>query len=168
MSCVWLNYMVKYFQCKNCVGSSLKTKNAWHLFQSIVTRRSKVRFAPAYFLSAIENKPSARSLAPPFRKKSRQAHPFDSKRPRDGSLSLPTFCEFERVQLPSPKYQKHFLVLRHIKPPLSSEPLVFGYQWCFCYKPNVRVDLGISHLKYCTNNAAISIGNHTGIADLLI
>lgn len=26
MSCVWLNYMVKYFQCKNCVGSSLKTK----------------------------------------------------------------------------------------------------------------------------------------------
>lgn len=26
MSCVWLDYMVKYFQCKNCVGSSLKTK----------------------------------------------------------------------------------------------------------------------------------------------
>ena len=26
MSCVWLNYMVKYFQCKNCVGSSPKTK----------------------------------------------------------------------------------------------------------------------------------------------
>ena len=26
MSCVWLNYMVQYFQYKNCVGSSLKTK----------------------------------------------------------------------------------------------------------------------------------------------
>lgn len=26
MSCVWLNFMVKYFQCKNCVGSSPKTK----------------------------------------------------------------------------------------------------------------------------------------------
>ena len=26
MSCVWLDYMVKYFQCKNCVGSSPKTK----------------------------------------------------------------------------------------------------------------------------------------------
>lgn len=22
MSCVWLDYMVKYFQCKNCEGSS--------------------------------------------------------------------------------------------------------------------------------------------------
>lgn len=26
MSCVWLNYMVQYFQYKNCVGSSPKTK----------------------------------------------------------------------------------------------------------------------------------------------
>ena len=26
LSCVWLDYMVKYFQCKNCVGSSPKTK----------------------------------------------------------------------------------------------------------------------------------------------
>lgn len=26
MSCVWLDYMIKYFQCKNCVGSSPKTK----------------------------------------------------------------------------------------------------------------------------------------------
>lgn len=139
-----------------------------NLFHVVLTRRSKVRFAPAYFLSAIENKPSARSLAPPFRKKSCLTHLFGLKRPHDGSLLLPIFCEFERAQLPPPKYQKHFLVLRHIKLPLSSEPLVFGYQWCFCYKPNVRVDLGISHLRYCINNAAISIGKHTGIADLLI
>lgn len=26
LSCVWLDYMVQYFQCKNCVGSSPKTK----------------------------------------------------------------------------------------------------------------------------------------------
>ena len=31
MSCVWLDYMVKYFQCKNCLGSSLKTKK-WVAF----------------------------------------------------------------------------------------------------------------------------------------
>ena len=73
---------------------------------SLAPRRSKVRFAPAYFLSATENKPSARSLAPPFRKKSRSAHLFGCKRPHDGSLSLPTFCEFERVQLPPPKCRK--------------------------------------------------------------
>ena len=40
-----------------------------------------------------KNKPSARSLAPPFRKKSRSAHLFGCKRPHNGSLSLPTFCE---------------------------------------------------------------------------
>ena len=26
MSCVWLDYMIKYFQSKNCEGSSPKTK----------------------------------------------------------------------------------------------------------------------------------------------
>ena len=39
-----------------------------------------------------KNKPSARSLAPPFRKKSRSAHLFGCKRPHDGFGSLPTFC----------------------------------------------------------------------------
>ena len=34
MSCVWLDYMVKYFQCKNCVGSSPKTKKCVASFQS--------------------------------------------------------------------------------------------------------------------------------------
>ena len=66
-----------------------------HLFHVALTCRSKVRFAPTYFLSATENKPSARSLAPPFRKKSRSAHLFGCKRLRDGSLSLPTFCELK-------------------------------------------------------------------------
>ena len=31
------------------------------------------------------------AVAPPFRKKSRSAHLLGCKRPRDGSLSLPTF-----------------------------------------------------------------------------
>ena len=28
LSCVWLDYMVQYFQYKNCVGSSPKTKKS--------------------------------------------------------------------------------------------------------------------------------------------
>ena len=40
----------------------------WRLLV-IFMRRSKVRFAPAYFLSATENKPSARFLAPPLSQK---------------------------------------------------------------------------------------------------
>ena len=46
-------------------------KSRKYLFHVPLTRRSKVRFAPAYFLSATENDPSARSLALLFRKKSR-------------------------------------------------------------------------------------------------
>lgn len=34
MSCVWLNYMVQYFQYKNCVGSSPKTKKMRGIFFS--------------------------------------------------------------------------------------------------------------------------------------
>lgn len=43
MSCVWLDYMVKYFQCKNCVGSSLKTKKcvASFLVPGDITHRYK-------------------------------------------------------------------------------------------------------------------------------
>lgn len=37
----------------------------------------------------------AHAAAPPFRKKSRSAHLLGCKRPRNGSLSLPTFCEYE-------------------------------------------------------------------------
>ena len=43
----------------------------------------------------LQNKPSARTLAPPLRKRSRSARLLGCKRPRDGSLSLPTFCGFE-------------------------------------------------------------------------
>ena len=78
-------------------------------FESLRAHQAGAKFAllRLIFLSATENKPSARSLAPPFRKKSRSAHLFGCKRPHDGSLSLPTFCEFERVQLPPPKCRKY-------------------------------------------------------------
>ena len=39
MSCVWLDYMVKYFQCKNCVGSSPKTKKCVASFLVPVYRK---------------------------------------------------------------------------------------------------------------------------------
>ena len=44
MSCVWLDYMVKYFQCKNCVGSSPKTKKCVASFLVPVynTKRSQL------------------------------------------------------------------------------------------------------------------------------
>lgn len=39
MSCVWLDYMIKYFQCKNCVGSSPKTKKCVASFLVPVYKR---------------------------------------------------------------------------------------------------------------------------------
>lgn len=42
LSCVWLDYMVQYFQCKNCVGSSPKTKKcvASFLVPVYITRQA--------------------------------------------------------------------------------------------------------------------------------
>ena len=58
MSCVWLDYMVKYFQCKNCVGSSPKTKKcvASFLVPGDITKTPlrlefmKLRFNGAFIL----------------------------------------------------------------------------------------------------------------------
>ena len=41
----------------------------------------------------------AHSVAPPHRKKSRSARLFGCKRPRDGTLSLPTFCGYNPKRL---------------------------------------------------------------------
>ena len=54
-------------------------------------RRSKLCIACSDFLQKSER---AHVAAPPFRKKSRSAHLLGCKRPRNGSLSLPTFCGF--------------------------------------------------------------------------
>ena len=51
-----------------------------------------------------------------FRKKSRSARLFACKRAHNGSQSLPTFCEFERVQLPPPKIPKYLFYVAQTKP----------------------------------------------------
>ena len=42
LSCVWLDYMVQYFQCKNCVGSSPKTKKCVASFLVPVYSRQRL------------------------------------------------------------------------------------------------------------------------------
>ena len=51
----------------------------WHLFQSLFIRRSKVRFAPTYFLSVKENTSLDYLIHIYFRKNSRSAHLFDGE-----------------------------------------------------------------------------------------
>ena len=62
MSCVWLDYMVKYFQCKNCVGSSLKTKKCVASFLvpsytrlSLNAIRVQTLFLLLSFVTRVEN-----------------------------------------------------------------------------------------------------------------
>lgn len=42
MSCVWLDYMVKYFQCKNCEGSSPTDKKCTASFLVPVYKAKEV------------------------------------------------------------------------------------------------------------------------------
>ena len=55
-----------------------------------------VSFATTFFMKSHR---LTHAVAPPFRKKSRSAHLLGYKRPRDGSLSLPTFLRDARVQI---------------------------------------------------------------------
>ena len=66
--------------------------NSGYLFCQRFPRRSKLCIACSDFLQKSER---AHAAAPPFRKRSRSARLLGCKRPRDGSLSLPTFCGFE-------------------------------------------------------------------------
>lgn len=50
MSCVWLDYMVKYFQCKNCVGSSPKTKKCVASFLVPGDKITGIHLDAGYFL----------------------------------------------------------------------------------------------------------------------
>ena len=54
--------------------------------------RTMYRSRRLFFL---KNHRLTHAVAPPFRKKSRSAHLLVCKRPRDGSLPLPTFCGFK-------------------------------------------------------------------------
>ena len=60
-------------------------------FKSCQTRHVGAKFALLRF--SLQEKHPLASLLLLFRKKSRSAHLFGCKRPYDGSLSLPTFCE---------------------------------------------------------------------------
>ena len=64
MSCVWLDYMVKYFQCKNCVGSSLKTKKCvasflvpGDSFETIIRFRKVSIFSGPFVFVLISSEP---------------------------------------------------------------------------------------------------------------
>ena len=61
------------------------------LFLRPLTHGSKLYIACSAFLQKSE---LTHAAAPPFRKKSRSARLLGCKRPRCGSLSLPTFCGF--------------------------------------------------------------------------
>ena len=49
LSCVWLDYMVQYFQCKNCVGSSPKTKKCVASFLVPVYKNDRYLMMPVIF-----------------------------------------------------------------------------------------------------------------------
>lgn len=57
LSCVWLDYMVQYFQCKNCVGSSPKTKKCVASFLVPVYNRFDYQsgFSFAYYIQKRRN-----------------------------------------------------------------------------------------------------------------
>lgn len=49
LSCVWLDYMVQYFQCKNCVGSSPKTKKCVASFLvPVYTKSCEISYFTAF------------------------------------------------------------------------------------------------------------------------
>ena len=79
----------------------------WH----VGAKRTLLR---VIFLSATGNNPYARFLLLLFCKISYSAHLFGPKRPSNGSLSLPTFCEFERSTPTAEKPKKSFSCTSHI------------------------------------------------------
>ena len=82
-----------------------------YLFYSPYTRRSKVRFAPAYFLLATKNKPSARSLAPPFSQKVTLGAPVRLHAPSRRLAVATNFLRVTRVQPHLPKNGNAFFIV---------------------------------------------------------
>ena len=62
---------------------------------------SDISLATSFSIS-LQSSSRAHSAAPRFRKKSRSARLLGCKRPHNGSLSLPTFCECLRLKLTAP------------------------------------------------------------------
>ena len=65
-----------------------------HCFESRFPLHVGMDCVPSKIPSRMAGDFSYRSVIPPLRKKSRSARLLGCKRPRDGSLSLPTFCGF--------------------------------------------------------------------------
>ncbi len=79
------------------------------------------------FFVCDRNKPSNRSLAPPFSQKVSLGVLFSCKRPHDGSLSLPTFCELREVKSLLRKAENiFFIVLIQTKAPVKTGAFVLG------------------------------------------
>ena len=71
-------------------GSSPTLKDGMaYLLPPIYASEQSPLCSGLFFACGFKNKPSARSLAPPLRKRSRSARLLGCKRPRGGSLSLP-------------------------------------------------------------------------------
>ena len=97
-------------------GVTAKPSIFFFVSSSRTPHRSQRRLSP----------PLALSVAPPLRKRSRSARLLGCKRPRNGSLSLPTFCGLyeENGFLDAPKEETaaHFgasFCFRRAKPELS-------------------------------------------------
>ena len=79
------------------------------------------------FFVCDRNKPSNRSLAPPFSQKVSLGVLFSCKRPHDGSLSLPTFCELREVKSLLRKAENiFFIVLIQNKSTCKNRCFCFG------------------------------------------
>lgn len=64
---------------------------------------------------SLQEKHPTASLLLLFRKKSRSAYLFGCKRPHDGSLSLPAFCESQGVHPIAKMLKKSFMRLLQMK-----------------------------------------------------
>lgn len=76
-------------------GENTETEGCSSMMTPAPPRRRKLHIACGDFFIKVTGALIPLRLL--FRKKSRSAHLFGPKRPHDGSPSLPTFCEFERV-----------------------------------------------------------------------
>ena len=91
MSCVWLDYMVKCFQCKNCVGSSPKTKKCVASFLVPGDKKKKTPHGRLFLFGAEGNAEPVQgvSLCPDETRKETLTVSFHTILPSDGDKNTP-------------------------------------------------------------------------------